>query len=229
MRFKMKQLLTVFLGLTSIIACTPEFQQGATADGLLGLAGSADSVAIFSTTLHPILVANCGACHGISQSPKFAVSDPLQSHSALINFGLVDLSNAAASRLVTKIQGGHNSFPLSLATQIQTAIEDWSNQLQSLGGGKLPAPLPLEAKFSSISQRILEPKCVSCHGPTRAASGKRLDSYSATLGTVHAGVPTDSSLYTECKSGQMPEGAPHLSAEELDVIYQWILTGAPNN
>ncbi len=229
MCFKMKQLITVILGLISIIACSPEFQQGALDIGLLGLAGSADSVGIFSSTLHPLLVANCGSCHGLNQSPKFAVTDPLQAHNTLINSNLVNLSNAAASRLVTKIQGGHNSFSTALATQIQTAIEDWASQLQTVNGGGIPAPPPLEATFSSISQRILEPKCVGCHGPTKAASGKRYDTYAATLGTVHVGVPTDSSLYTECQSGQMPENAPHLSAEELDVIYQWILVGAPNN
>ncbi|MCB0411359.1 MAG: hypothetical protein KDD22_02465 [Bdellovibrionales bacterium] len=88
------------------------------------------------------------------------------------------------------------------------------------------------AKYSWIYNNILKPRCVACHGPSKASHGVRYDSYSATLKTVDTGSsdPDDSQLYSVVKSkGYMPPSPPYLDALEVKAIEDWIRSGAPNN
>ena len=190
---------------------------------------TAQSVEIYSKTLHPLVTAQCGRCHGVDQAPLFAVADAGTAHNSLINFGLVSLSNPASSRLVQKVQAGHQGFATALATDLQTQIKAWADQLAAVGGA-LPAPtVVLTATFSSISTLILAPKCASCHGATRASEGIRYDTYSNTLRTVVPRNPAGSELYKSVLNGSMPEMAPPLTPQELQVINKWISDGALNN
>jgi len=191
------------------------------------------SAAIFESTLYPILQNNCAQCHGVSQVPQFAVVDPLASHNALFQFGLVDLTTPSNSRLVSKIVQGHQGFSLSLSTQIETAIQAWADGLLASdpSGGGLPQAPVLEATFSSIHALILVPKCVGCHSPTGTRKSEDYSDYQSTLqtGKIVPGNANASEAYQECVSGSMPENAPRLSDQELAAIRDWINAGAMNN
>ncbi|MGB5338024.1 MAG: LamG domain-containing protein, partial [Gammaproteobacteria bacterium] len=52
----------------------------------------------------------CGACHGTNgQSPAFVRSDDINLAYAAANT-IVDMDNPSASRMVTKVAGGHNCW-----------------------------------------------------------------------------------------------------------------------
>lgn len=83
----------------------------------------------FSETLQPILTTNCGACHGLSQVPRFAVTDPDAGYATINQFGLVDLTNPESSYFITKIRSGHNGFTETLAQQVLSGINAWKTAL----------------------------------------------------------------------------------------------------
>jgi hypothetical protein len=88
--------------------------------------------------------------------------------------------------------------------------------------------------FALINQHILQAKCMSCHSTANAPSlgdNKDLSSYAAVMasGTVVAGSPTASSLWTEPNSGSMPKNGSKLPADHIQAIYDWIQDGARNN
>lgn len=216
------------LAALQLVACAPK-HEGVIPNASSGLTGSTSSIAIFEATLKPVIQQNCAGCHGISQAPKFAVSDSATSHDLLISTALVDLTAPANSRLVTKIQGGHQSFAVTVATDIQTAITNWSAQLQAATGNVNPGVVvePLTPTYSSISKLILQNKCATCHTP--GGDSPYYDTYANTKKSVVANNYLQSKLYTEVQSGSMPRGASDLSAEEQTAIKDWIQAGALNN
>lgn len=215
----------------------PSFAGSGGLSSLIPGGGSgASSVQAFSSTLKPVLTTNCGSCHGASQNPKFAVADSQLGHDTLVNSSLVDFGNPANSRIVQKIRGGHNGISTNVSQEMETQIQAWIAAVSAGGGsggapgGGLPVATPLEAKFSSISQKILVPKCVGCHGPTLAEEGIRYDSHALTLRTVVPGNAALSLLHNQCNTGQMPpDNTLRLTAEEMDVLGEWINAGALNN
>ncbi len=90
-----------------------------------------------------------------------------------------------------------------------------------------------ERRFDSVAN-LFEKRCVSCHNASEAKGGFAIDSRDAFRAggesgeTIVAGRP-DKSLLIEMISGEepeMPKGADNLSADEIEVIRQWITTGA---
>ena len=232
------------LGLGLLIGCSglegtnntyPATEENLSSDnGALNGVG-AESVDIFSQTVHPILSQNCAACHGAGQAPLHSVADVQSSHDTVLQFNLVDLQSPANSRLVTKIQEGHNGFATSVADELEAAIGSWIEQLDAIGGTTdLPAPLPLEATFKSISQNILLPKCAGCHGGAQPEEGISLDSYAGTLAIVNINNPAASELYTQTDPEEEddvmpPAPAPNLTPEERSTLLTWIENGALDN
>jgi hypothetical protein len=108
------------------------------------------------------------------------------------------------------------------------------------------APAGVAADFQSIQDSIFTPICTRCHIGASAPEGLQLDaahSYAMLVGVpsaevaselrVKAGDPTDSYLIQklEGSSGivgaQMPFGGPYLPQSSIDMIKQWITSGAP--
>ena len=200
----------------------------------LGTVDLQESLGIFEATLYPLITQNCQGCHGASQVPRFAVSDSQVSHDTLINNGLVKLEDPASSRIVQKIAGVHNNFPVSLADDLLAAIESWADQLVAQNpGGTLPLPAPpaLAATYSSIYALIIAPKCLACHNPNGIRPGQDFTDYQSLLAsqTITPGDAQDSDFYTECEDGEMPQNAPMLSNLELEAIANWIDDGAMEN
>jgi uncharacterized membrane protein len=101
----------------------------------------------------------------------------------------------------------------------------------SPSGTGTPIPSPtVSATFAAVYKNVLQPRCVSCHSGSGAPRGIDLSSYAQVMatGSVVAGSPSQSSLYTATSSGIMPPGGA-LPASEVQLISAWIAAGAPNN
>jgi len=201
-------------------------------DSLALLADVNASEEAFAITVHPVLRLNCGGCHGVSQSPQFAVTYATAAHSVVLSFNLVNFTNPESSLVVQQVRNGHQNFPQSVGDSLRDQIVNWVSLMSGSSGGgiSLPPndpPPPLGPTFKSISANLLVPRCLPCHGVTQAKGGIRYDTYANTLRTVKAGLPSDSPLYTETNSGKMPEAPyPRFDAAEMAVLQQWILEGA---
>jgi len=101
------------------------------------------------------------------------------------------------------------------------------------------AKLVWDGSYSNNIQPIFDQKCISCHGPTRAENGLRLDSYEGVMkGTQYGpvvipGSPTTSALEsvvigTASPTIRMPHGGQRLTEQEVQNITLWIQAGAPN-
>ena len=111
-----------------------------------------------------------------------------------------------------------------------------------------PTPVPSAApagklvwsgSYAKNIQPIFNQNCVSCHGPSKAENGLRLDSYADVMkGTQYGpvvvpGSPTTSALMsvingTASASIQMPHGKQPLPSQDIQNIMLWIQAGAPN-
>ena len=185
-----------------------------------------------------ILQNACYSCHGTTAAGGL---NQITDAAYLISAGQVVPGNALGSKLYQRMLGGTAAMPLPMmppAGKLNAAdlslIADWIN-----AGAAAPAPgttsppptlPPLAATYASIQANILGPKCIACHGPTRAEKGVRYDSYTLTLATVTKTLPLKSLLFTICESETMPlRPAPKLTANELTVLSAWITAGAANN
>lgn len=191
------------------------------------------SLEAYESTLYPLTSAadSCAACHGVNQQPLHALADPALAHDITTSFALVNLRQPAESRLVQKIRGGHQGFPVSLADEMEIAIQAWADLYVSLGGDLGVAEGELGASFQSIKELILDPKCASCHNPSGVNPNIDYTDYITTLNTggVVPGNASTSQMYLSCLDGSMPKGGPALSGDELNAIRDWINDGALNN
>lgn len=74
--------------------------------------------------------------------------------------------------------------------------------------------------YATVSSRVLEPKCTTCHSPTGGIPPE-LDSYAKVinqLARIEARALVDKT---------MPPRAPFLSATDSEILTQWIRAGAP--
>jgi Bacterial Ig-like domain len=104
---------------------------------------------------------------------------------------------------------------------------------------------PLTADFQSIQDNVFTPICAPCHSGASAPEGLQLDaahSYALlvgvpstevpTLDRVKPGDPDDSYIVLKLENApgiigaQMPFGGPYLPQSTIDVIRQWITSGA---
>jgi hypothetical protein len=92
-----------------------------------------------------------------------------------------------------------------------------------------PDPVVATATFTLVNSQILQPSCVACHGAVAPAAGISFATYAATSTSVVAGNPAASILYVQIEQGLMPQGAPPLPAAQLQLLSDWITSGAPNN
>ena len=82
---------------------------------------------------------------------------------------------------------------------------------------------------------IFESSCFSCHGGDKTEKGLNLKTYASVMvgsqngAVITAGDAGNSLLFKFVSSGKMPKRGAKLTAEQLDVIKNWINSGAPNN
>lgn len=193
----------------------------------------------FKATLEPVLKNNCTACHSFNVQPLIASINSVTSHDTLIFFGYVDPDVPNNSSVVQVIRNGHQGIPVTVADQIRNQITAWRDRERTLAaqaglpsrfGDRTADNLAVLPTYTSIANKILIPKCVSCHGAVTAMGGKRFDTYAATMTSVVSRSPNTSRLYVTTQSGSMPQAPrPRLTADELSAIFIWISNGAMNN
>jgi mono/diheme cytochrome c family protein len=93
-----------------------------------------------------------------------------------------------------------------------------------------PAAPAGTASFSKDIQPIFNASCSSCHG-NRASGGVQLNSYESLMSSnvVSAGDSAGSVLWQVVDSGVMPKAGQRLSAEQVQLIADWINAGANND
>lgn len=86
----------------------------------------------------------------------------------------------------------------------------------------VPASDAYPPTFSAIRERILKPRCASCH--------PKIVLYSAIMSDlVVAGRPGSSAMFEEIDSGGMPKYGGKISDEEINAVKTWIENGASND
>lgn len=124
--------------------------------------------------------------------------------------------------------------------------EDYLTAAWPFGGKKAPAAAAFknidDAKvYEQLVQPILETKCYSCHNEQKLKGGLRLDG----MVNIRKGgengpvlkdsIPEMSELYKrlvlpESDDHRMPpKGKPQLTPQDLEILYWWILQGAPDS
>jgi WD40 repeat protein len=105
------------------------------------------------------------------------------------------------------------------------------------GLGAAEASSAIGASFSKDIAPVLAAKCVTCHGPEKAKSGYRLDSFAALMKPgdskeppVSAGTPEKSQLFqlitAKDPDDRMPQKDEPLPAKQIALIERWIKEGA---
>lgn len=180
-------------------------------------------------TLHnqamKIININCAGCHqNITSGGIGSILDVR----FLVKNGLVTPGSPNVGRLIGAIED--TSMPKGKAARVTASdlqtLKNWIFSMQivdDVGQPPLPTRVALDSSFQGIFANIIEPKCVGCHGPVRAADGKRYDSYNLVSSHI-------SDIESKCSSGEMPESPyPVLNNAELSALNGWIQSGTPNN
>lgn len=90
----------------------------------------------------------------------------------------------------------------------------------------------VEPNYKSVSENIIQSKCVSCHNSVKKENGIDLSTYEKIFSPevfpplIIPGNPEKSSLYKSVLSGKMPKDRPSLNQRQLKAIYDWIKNGA---
>lgn len=86
------------------------------------------SLAAFKKTVYPITTARCVSCHGSSQTPLHASSNPETAFNSIVDNYKIDFNNIANSRMVLKLRSDrHNCWGdcSANATEMQNQITEW--------------------------------------------------------------------------------------------------------
>jgi mono/diheme cytochrome c family protein len=79
----------------------------------------------FEKTLYVMTRENCSSCHTANQTPLHASLNIQTAHDAAV--GIVNFTNPAASRIVTKIRGGHKGIDtVDIPLMMEQAITNWN-------------------------------------------------------------------------------------------------------
>ena len=205
----------------------------------------------FAHDIAPIFQKNCIACHG-SDKPQGGLR--LDSESAILKGGesgkVIIPGDSEKSPLVKRLLGvgedarmpmGADPLPASQIKLIRAWIDQ--NSFAILKEPLQVQVVPIAAHpqaggsgdFASDIRPILAARCYQCHGPELQQNGLRLDSLAGILkgganGSVVIPGDSEKSPLVRRIMGhdrpQMPYGGPPLSADDVELIRQWINKGA---
>lgn len=194
----------------------------------------------YSAQAYAIIQNRCASCH--QAAPGSGGIYNILDVNHLVSTGMVVPGSPSSSLLFDSISKGRMPIGGSLPTSEIQIIKLWIAGTPASGGNTgggvsptttttlAPAPVPLQATFTSIERNILGPKCVACHSASNAKKGYAYDSYKAVMKSVSTSNPSASRLYKISQKGVMPpRPRAQLNSDELRLILQWIEAGAQNN
>lgn len=89
--------------------------------------------------------------------------------------------------------------------------------------------------FSKDILPIMETSCVDCHGGEKTSKGLDLKSYASLMAgsqngaVINAGDAAASKLVASVQSGKMPKRGAKLTAEQIQLLVDWVNAGAVDN
>lgn len=89
--------------------------------------------------------------------------------------------------------------------------------------------------FAHDVMPIFESSCINCHGGQSTKEGLDLKTYAALMAgsrngsVVTPGNANDSYLVEQLLNGKMPKRGPKLTPDQIQVIVNWVNSGALNN
>jgi mono/diheme cytochrome c family protein len=89
--------------------------------------------------------------------------------------------------------------------------------------------------FAKDVMPIFESRCINCHGGESTKEGLDLKTFAALMAgsrngsVVTPGNANDSYLVEQLLNGKMPKRGPKLTPDQIQVIVNWVNSGAPNN
>ena len=127
-----------------------------------------------------------------------------------------------------------------IAQGAETTIVSPSSTPEVSAATDLPTAEVQVAPASSVSYSkdvypIFEASCIKCHGVEKVSRGLDMTSYEKTMtGSVKGPVviPGDadnSPLVKLSVEGKMPKQGTKLTPEQIEIVRNWVLQGAPNN
>lgn len=137
--------------------------------------------------------------------------------------------NIRSMMLVAMIIGA-GIFLAACSVQPGTASGQTSAPTGASGGSPSAS-----VSFSVDVQPILQSRCVSCHGGAHTNKGLNMTSYTNVMTTgvdapvVVAGNPNGSLLIQMVVQGKMPKNGPLLQPGQIQILTDWVKSGAPNN
>lgn len=175
-----------------------------------------------------ILGPKCTSCHGAGNGVSTVFlnteTDP-DLDSLAENQNLVSIGRGSSSYLYLRASDGSMPPGNPLSQAESDAIKSWIDDLgipASNSGNS-------SVSFSKIENDILVPKCYSCHS---GGSTRPFSNYNDLMYNYVTPNSLDSILYISVTEGAtgglMPEGSS-LSPQEIQMIEDWIMSGAPNN
>jgi mono/diheme cytochrome c family protein len=192
----------------------------------------------FEGEVLPIFTNNCAmtGCHDGRGETRMTLNNYAE-----ISRGVV-AGNPNGSRFYTAIiaKGGENMMPprQPLSLENRTIIRLWIEQgaqETTCGGTGGNNPVVQHACFARDVLPVLLSKCATtlCHDAVTHKEGYNYSTYSSTMGSVVAGDPAASRLYTVITSSggeskMPPANYTQLTTAEIDSIGQWISYGALN-
>ena len=138
---------------------------------------------------------------------------------------------------------GGNSAPEPAQTQApqSTSVSAPATEApQETLPNEAPTEPAAEAPAATISFAndvlpIIESRCFNCHGGERVEEGLRLGSYDELLvgsdngAVIVPGDAANSSLVELVANQKMPKRGPKLTPPQVQLITDWVNSGAPNN
>ena len=192
---------------------------------------------------------SCALCHSGPRAKAGVKLDSVEALLALAGKQLLVPFNAAGSTVVNLIKNQEMPPPSTEeapSAESLAMLECWINN-GATADAKLcqapvappqppqppqpPVPEPAQYSYAALRKNVLAPNCIGCHNERKASGDVRLDNIGAILNpvegprVVRCGRPENSRLYKVVEDDEMPFESDPISAEEKQIIYEWIKRG----
>lgn len=175
----------------------------------------------FKSLSKEIFEPRCNGCHS-SQGEAFLYD--FTTYEGIMHE--VDLVNPEKSRLYTFVIPRADGRPPAMPEKAAPLTKNQTDKiLKWIKEGAKENP-STSLNFKTLSTKIFEPRCNSCHGVGGDADYLDFSDYKVLMSKVNLADPKNSRLYKAVLSGRMPQNQTKLKNEDIALILTWIEQGA---